>query len=254
MRPVLAIARREIRSFFVSPAAYVVIFVFLTIATGMFLYRMWWYLTQLPAQLMQPGQRPSLTEGIIRPFITQGLRSALWLVIPLISMRLLSEDRKQGTSDLLLTSPITTLQLVLGKFLGALGVMTVMMVLTAHIPLVLGLRNRVDTGVILAGYLGVYLCGAMFLAAGTFASALTENQIIAALLAFALMFGLVISGIIAEGTSRYLGGVFAPFSLRLNLNDFLSGIVDSSGFVYFLSLTAFFIFLTQRSIDSQRWR
>jgi ABC-2 type transport system permease protein len=112
----------------------------------------------------------------------------------------------------------------------------------------------VEGGVVFAGYLGVYLTGAMFLSAGTFASALTENQIVAALLAFAIIFGLVISGILAESSTRYLGGVFAPFSLRLNLQDFIAGIVDSSGLVYFLSMTGFFIFLTQRSIDSQRWR
>ena len=254
MRPVLAIARREMRSFFVSPAAYVVLFVFLSLATGMFVYLTWQHLVALPMQVARGGKPTSLTDGIIRPFLAQGLRSALWLVIPLISMRLLSEDRKQGTADLLLTSPITTLQLVLGKFLGALGIMTVMMLLTAHIPMVIAMRHGVDRGVLLAGYLGIYLSGAMFLSAGTFASALTENQIIAALLAFALMFGLVVSGIVAEGTTKYLGGVFAPFSLRLNLQDFLTGILDSSGFVYFLSLTGFFIFLTQRSIDSQRWR
>ena len=253
MRAVLAIAWREVRSFFVSPAAYVVIFVFLAISTGMFVYLTLDHVASMGMQMVQGGRR-SVTDGIIRPFIAQGLRSALWLVIPLISMRLLSEDRKQGTSDLLLTSPITTLQLVLGKYLGALTVMTIMMLMTVHIPLTLAFRSRVEGGVIFAGYLGVYLTGAMFLSAGTFASALTENQIVAALLAFAIIFGLVISGILAESSTRYLGGMFAPFSLRLNLQDFIAGIVDSSGLVYFLSMTGFFIFLTQRSIDSQRWR
>lgn len=253
MRAVLAIARREVRSFFVSPAAYVVIFVFLAFVSGMFAYLTVQHVQSMPMQALQ-GVKRSATDGILRPFLVQGLRSALWLVIPLISMRLLSEDRKQGTSDLLLTSPITTLQLVLGKYLGALTVMTILVLLTVHIPMILGVRNRVDLGVLFAGYLGVYLTGAMFLSAGTFASALTENQIVAALLAFAIMFGLVVSGIVAEGATRYLGGVFAPFSLRLNLQDFIFGIIDSSALVYFLSMTAFFIFLTQRSIDSQRWR
>ena len=231
MRAVLAIARREMRSFFVSPAAYVLILVFLSLVSGLFLYLLFQNMVQNISA--GPGiRRLTTTEAVLRPFFMQAMRSALFLVTPLISMRLLSEDRKQGTADLLLSSPITTLQLVLGKYIGALEIMSTLF----------------------SGYLGIYLTAAMFLAAGTFASAMTENQIVAALLAVAIMAALLVSGFLAEGTSRYLGGILAPFSLQLNLQDFATGIVDSSGIVYFLSMSAFFIFLTQRLIDSQRWR
>ncbi len=143
---------------------------------------------------------------------------------------------------------------MLGKYLGALAIMAILFVATMHIPLFRVLGGNVDRGVVFAGYLGVFLTAAMFLAAGVFASSLTENQIVAALLTMATMLGIFLFGKLAEASQRVLGGVFTPFSLGAHLEGFIRGILDSSGFVYFLSMSAFFVFLTQRTIDSQRWR
>jgi len=255
LRAILAVARREIYSFFVSPAAYVVVTIFIVTVSVWFLVLIFQNISaQLTVQLTPGARQPTLTDKVLRPFLMNGLFRVLWLVAPLISMRLLSEDRKQGTADLLLSSPITTLQLVLGKYLGALAIMAILFVATMHIPLFLVLGGNVDRGVVFAGYLGVFLTAAMFLAAGVFASSLTENQIVAALLTMATMLGIFLFGKLAEASQRFLGGVFTPFSLGSHLEDFIRGILDSSGFVYFLSMSAFFVFLTQRTIDSQRWR
>ena len=191
MRAILAVARREIYSFFVSPAAYVVVTIFIVTVSVWFLVLIFQNISaQLTVQLTPGARQPTLTDKVLRPFLMNGLFRVLWLVAPLISMRLLSEDRKQGTADLLLSSPITTLQLVLGKYLGALAIMAILFVATMHIPLFLVLGGNVDRGVVFAGYLGVFLTAAMFLAAGVFASSLTENQIVAALLTMATMLGI----------------------------------------------------------------
>jgi ABC-2 type transport system permease protein len=246
-------ARRELASYFVSPAAYVVSIVFCFLATAAFWALLQGYIQQsLAAQML--GSRPTITEGVLRPFFAGALFRGLYLVGPLISMRLLSEDRRQGTLDLLLTSPIRTLQVVLGKYLGALGFFALLLALTLHIPALLVWRGGADIGVAVVGYTGIFLVGALFLAAGVFASSLTENQIVSALLAYALVTVVYLIGLVAEASTRFLGGVLTPFSLGANLEDFFWGVLDSAAVVYFISMSAFFIFLTQRVIDSRRWR
>jgi ABC-2 type transport system permease protein len=254
LRAILSIALRELRSFFVSPAAYIVTIVFLGIAGLIYNYRVAQHIldTLSSGATRSPGL--SVTGGVLQPFFVRTLFSLLLIVTPLICMRLLSEDRKQGTADLLLTSPISTLQLVLGKYLGAMVFMTLLLLLTVPMPLVLIVKGNADGGVAISGYLGLYLTAALFVAAGTFASSLTENQIVSALLCLAFIAAILLVGLGAQASTHILGGVLTPFSMSARLEDFIRGILDSTGFVYFISMSAFFIFLTQRVIDSKRWR
>ena len=235
MKNTLAIAGKEFRSYLASPMAYVVTGIFLA-ATGFFF-----------------GTSPSTySETSITGFLQTGV-ILIMLFAPLLTMRLLAEERKLGTIELLLTAPVRDSEVVLGKFLGSIYVITVMLGLTLYYPILLKIFGDPDIGPIVTGYVGLLLIGYTALAIGIFASSITSNQIVAAVVAIGILLALYFVGFASTFLPKALGDVIGYFSLSHYFPDFMSGVIDTRGIVYYVSITALFIFLAIRSLENSRW-
>jgi gliding motility-associated transport system permease protein len=253
---VVAMAGRELRAAFSNPLAYVVIAVFALVAS-IFFYLLMTSFAFYSAQMAGGPGAPNMSvdEQIVAPLFGN-MSVVLLFVVPLLTMRLMAEEKRQGTMELLLTSPISAFQLVLGKFLGALGVIAGMFVLTLPCFVVLAQKSDPDWRVIACGFLGILLLAAAFLAIGLFTSSLTENQIIAGVLALGINLTLWIVGWFAEvgGGGGGASELIRYLALMQHVDDFSKGIFDTSHLVYLLSVTGMALFLSFRAVESQRWR
>lgn len=236
MRNIAAIAGRELRTYFGSAWSYIITAVFLTIAGYGFAWS--------PATYL---------ETTIRGFL--GWTSFFLLILaPALSMRLFAKEIELGTIELLLTAPVRDIEVVLGKYLASLGILTGMLILTLYYPLLLFWFGDPDFGPLVSGYLGIFLLGAVFLSVGLFASSLTSNQAVAFVLGSGMIFVFWFIGRAAyfmEGTTRDL---LKHISLSGYFPDFCRGVIDTGAIVYLLSITALFLFLTLRSVEMRRWR
>jgi ABC-2 type transport system permease protein len=236
VRNIWAIARRELQSYFVSPVAYVVSALFLLISGFLF----------------------SLILGIsneasMRPLV--GNFAVIFLfIVPALTMRLLAEEQRTGTMELMLTAPVRDSELVLGKFLGVFLLLLIMLAITLVYPLILVLAGNPDRGPILAGYLGVILQASALLSIGLLASSLTQNQIIAALLTFVVLLILWLADALGNFTQGRIGDLFRFLSITKHFDEFPRGVIDSRDILYFLSVTAAALFFTVQSVTARRWR
>lgn len=235
MRNTLTITAREFKSYLASPMAYIVIGIFLALTGFSF-----------------GSSSATYSETSISGFLQIG-SLLLLLLTAVLTMRLLAEERKLGTIELLLTAPVRDSEIILGKFLGSLGIIAVMLVLTFYYPILLKVFGDPDIGPIATGYLGLFLLSCASLAIGIFASSLTSNQIVAAVVTGGILFGLWFLGSAADYLPSALGDVIGYFSLSNYFPDFITGIIDTRGIVYYLSVTALFLFLAIRSLENSRW-
>lgn len=255
MRRAWAVYKRELSAYYVSPIAYVVTAVFLAIC-GYFFYSLTAFFHMVSFQAAQNPMmagRLNPTEGIIRPLFSNAGVISLF-VVPLITMRLFAEEKKQGTIELLFTYPVTDLQALTGKFGAAFTVYAAMLGATVAFPTFLALVTDLETGPLLAGYLGLALLGAAFIAIGCLASSMTENQIIAAVVTFGLLLLLWVIGWSADVANGALGKLLAYLSLIEHLEGFSKGVIETKSVVYYLSVTVAGLFLTLRVLESKRWR
>jgi len=256
MNHLWTITLKEVRSYFKSPVAYVLIGVFLIINGYLFSNIVSFASRQSVQMLRFQGAAPqiNLNELVFRPTF-HNMSVVLLLIIPILTMRLFSEEKKSRTNELLMTSPISISEIVLGKYLGVLMIYLMMLGLTLYMPILLAIYGQLNWGVMFSGYLGLVLLGAVFLSIGLFASSVTENQIIAALVSFGLLLMIWLLGWAAaavEGTG--MGQVFSYLSILDHFNGLLRGLVEIKTIVYYLSLVAFSLFLTHRVVESQRWK
>src|SRR4030095_3603247 len=256
MRNILVIAGRELRSYFVSPIAYVVLTIF-TFLSGLLFYLLLNAMiddaTRRAMQSAQTGQLPPPFDvpGWIAQNTLSSISFILLFILPMLTMALFSEEKRRGTIELLLTAPITDLQVVLGKFLAASTFYAVLLLTTLIEIGILFFFSKPAPGPILSAYLGVLLYGLALLAIGMFISTLTENQIIAAILSF----GVVLVLWLVDGFARNegSGSLLSHLSILQPLNDFVSGVISTAHIVFYLSLMLVGLFLTYRSLDSLRW-
>ena len=190
---------------------------------------------------------------MIAPLL-QNLSVILVILIPVITMRSFAEEKRSGTYEMLMTSPLTVTEIVLGKFLGGFAFVLMIVLLTALYPLILMIYGDPEVGVALSGLLGLLLLGTAFLAVGLFTSSLTENQIIAAVSCLVILLLLYIISWPAESASETLGGLLKYLSLTEHYGELVKGVIDTRDVVYFVSVTVLALFLTQRSVESLRWR
>jgi len=235
VRNTRTIALREFKSYLASPMAYVV--------TGIFLALTGFFFNISPA---------TYSETSINGFLQTG-SLLLLLLASVLTMRLFAEEKKMGTLELLLTAPVRDSEVIMGKFLGSLGILTVMLVLTFYYPILLMSFGDPDMGPIATGYLGLFLLGCTSLAVGIFASSLTSNQIVAAVVAGGILFALWFLGMLANLLPETLGEVIGYFSLSYYFPDLMRGIIDTRGIIYYLSVTVLFLFLAIRSLEHSRW-
>jgi gliding motility-associated transport system permease protein len=255
MKGLYAIFRKETANFFVSPIAYAVIAIFLLVS-GFFFWANVSFMSLVSLQAANNpmiAERINLTDVVIRPLV-QNMSIVLLFVMPLLTMRLFSEEKKSGTIELLLTYPVTDLAVLFGKFLSAALLLLVMLGGTLPFVLLLFGIGDPDPGTLLSGYLGLLLMGAAFMALGIFISSLTENQIIAAAVSFgsALLFWVLSWSSTLSGEK--VGAVLRQLSILEHLESFNKGILALSDLSFFVLFIAFFLFLTLRSLETHRWR
>jgi len=232
------ISRKELVSYLTSPMAYIVTAIFLALSGTFFSS----YLVST-----------NYTDTSILGFINAA-QILILLFAAVLTMRLVAEEKKLGTWELLLTAPIRDAEIILGKFLASLTILTGMLVLTLYYPILLIVFGDPDLGPIGASYLGLLLLGSACLSIGIFASTLTTNQIVSAVVAGGLLFALWFLGEASGFAPGALGEVLSYLSLSHHFPDFIRGVVDTKAVVYYLSVTALFLYLATGSIEMGRWR
>jgi ABC-2 type transport system permease protein len=240
---VLATFRRELQAYFFSPLAYVVLCFFL-LASGLIFIL-------LVGQLNDPRSVGGPPLG----FFFRSTWLFLLLVIPVLTMRLVSEELRSGSIEVLMTAPVTEGQVVSGKFLAALVFYSFLWLPTATYALSISLYEKVDWGPVGAGYVGLLLIGSLFLAIGIFASSLTRSQLLAAMITFALLLFVFLLSLFGELTTRdTIKKVLEYVNVWNHIDEFATGIVDTRRLVFYLSGTFFFLFLASRGLEDKKWR
>ncbi len=236
MGKIWAIAQRELKAYFVSPVAYVVAALFMLISGYLF-------------SLILYHSREASMRGLF-----SNLNVVFLLITPALTMRLLAEERQRGTIEMLMTSPVTDLQIVLGKYLSSLLYLAFLLALTVIFPLTLAWLGQPDWMTLLTGYLAIYLLGASFMAIGLLTSSWTNNQVIAAVATFALSLLIWLLPSASAIVGQPLGQVFEYVSLLQHQENLLRGVIDTSDVIYYLSFIVGSLFLTIRSVEVYRWR
>ena len=243
MRALLATYLRELRAYFLSPLAYVVAFFFLVVNGFIFS----WMISVLADPRSPSGPPMGYFFG------------STWLLLivlgTILPMRLLSEELRSGSIEVLMTAPITEGQVVAGKYLAALTYFVLLWVPTLLYAGLVARYGEVQWGPVAAGYLGILLIGALFLAVGMFASAMTRSQLIAAIITFAILVVLFLIGQLEQlANGQAWKNAFSYLDLGGHMDEFAKGIVDTRRLVYYVSTTLFFLFLTSRALEDRKWR
>jgi ABC-2 type transport system permease protein len=252
VRNILAIASKELRSYFSSPIAYIIIGFFL-LPFGVFFYL---YLTAFVRQSMQQAQfggAMNINQQVIRA-VLQNASVIILFIMPMITMRTYSEEKRSGTIELLLTSPVTDVEIILGKFFGALGLYVALLLATLPHMAILFYFGNPEWRPLVAAYVGLLLMGGTFVSLGLLISSTTNNQIVAGIVSFVVFLLLWIVGWFADSAGPTIGPITSWLSITEHFEDFSKGIIDTKHVLYYLSLITFGLFLTAKSVDTERWR
>jgi ABC-2 type transport system permease protein len=255
MNNIWTVARKELRTYFTSPIAYVVIAVFLVLVGFFFYSLILWF----NSQAMQMAQNQyyysqlNINQQVFGPLF-HNISIILLLMLPLLTMRLFSEEKKIGTDELLYTSPISITQIILGKFLASLLVLLSMLALVGALSLFAFFYGNPELSPVLIGFLGLFLMGAAFLAIGIFFSSLTENQIVSAILTFGALLLFWIINWASNSAAGFWKDVLNYVSFFQHFDNMTQAILDTTDVVYYLSFAFFGLFLTHSVIQSRRWR
>ena len=255
MNNILAIAHKELKSYFSTPIAYIVIG-FFALLFGYFFYAMLVIFNQQSAQFGgAEGGAVDINQQLIRPLFLNA-SVILLFVLPLITMRTYSEEKRSGTIELLLTSPVTDVEIILGKFLGAMALYAAMLAVTViHMLVLFSYANpKPEWTVPVIGYVGLLLMGGCFISVGLLISSLTKNQIVSGMVTFAVFLLLWVINWIASFTGPTTQSVLNYLSITDHFDDFTRGIVDTKHLIYYFSVMSFGLFLTARSVDTERWK
>jgi ABC-2 type transport system permease protein len=255
MGNVVAIAQKELRSYFASPIAWVILGLF-ALLFGFFFYT---FLVLFVRQSMQMGQMGMEGQPVnVNLYMIRGLLQnasvIILFVLPMITMRTYAEEKRSGTMELLLTSPVTDVQIIMGKFLGALALYAAMLLVTACYIALLFRYGNPEWRPIVAGYVGLLLLGGCFLSMGLLVSSLTRNQIVAGIATFGVFLMLWVIGWIGDFTGPTARTIVTYLSITDHFDDFSKGIIDTKHVIYYVSFITFGLFLTAKAVDSERWR
>jgi ABC-2 type transport system permease protein len=236
MRNTMAIAKREFGSYINSPIPYILVTAYL--ATAGYLFMSSLFLAK---------------QADMRPFF-EFMPLLFCFIVPFVTMRLVAEERREGTLELLLTMPVTDWQLVVGKFLAALGLMAVLLLLTVAFPITVAALGPLDKGTTVAGYIGALLMSGAFIAIGVMASSFTKSQIVAALVAFFICFTLYLLGHLVGTLPRTLSQIAAGLSISAHFMNIARGVIDTRDLIYYASVIFVCLLVAQTTLDSRRWR
>jgi ABC-2 type transport system permease protein len=255
MSNILAIAHRELRSYFVSPIAYVVVGLF-ALLYGYFYIASLAFMVQFSSQAGMFGGGPqtiNINEFMVRPLLSN-TAIILLFILPFLTARAYAEEKRSGTIELLLTSPLRDMEIILGKFLGALALFLLMLAVTAVHMGILFWYGEPELGSILSGYLGLALMGGSFIALGLLVSSATRNQVVAGVGTFSLLLLFWVLSWMSDSAGPTAGAILSYLSILEHFDDFSKGVIDTGHVAYYLSFIAFGLFLTAKSVDSERWR
>ena len=245
-----AVFLREVKSYFGSLMAWVIIAVFLLISGYMVAFSLEDY-SVYSMSSMQGMQVPNINEMLVQPLLaTYGF--LMLLILPFLTMRLFAEERRSGTLDLLLTYPITEMQIIFGKLFGAMTVVLLLLVLTLSGFIIMGRLTPIDWAAVTSGYVGLVLMAVCFISMGMWASSLSSSQLVAAAVTFCGSLLLWIFS--AVDKLGILKDKFGDLSALSHLNNLTKGLVDTQDVVYFAAFSALFLFLTARVLESRKWR
>lgn len=237
---VLAIFKKELRSYFASPIGYVFIIFYLLVSNGFFFF---------VEDFFRQGQASMRGYFGTVPWI-------FLFFVPAITMRLWAEEKKAGTLEILLTMPLREIEVVLGKFLASFAFLAIALAFTITVPISIRYLGRPDMGVIVGSYCGALFLGGAYLAIGLLISSLTENQVVAFIVSIAAIFLLLVVGV-APVYLNSLGPIVHVceyVSLLSHFNNVTRGVIDSRDVVYYLSVVALFLYLNVKNIESRKWR
>ncbi len=252
---VLAIARRELAAYFATPVGWIALCAFLIITGFFFASMIGFYNLQSAQMSFDPYGTGDMNvdEYLVAPFFANTGVILLFLC-PALTMRLFAEDRRSRSLELLLTSPVSTLEIVLGKYLGAMAFCSVMLLATGHYTALLLWLGSPDVGVLVSSYVSVLLLCGSFVAVGMLTSAFTESQVVALVIGFGLLLMFWVLSWADASTSTGAGEWLAYASMLTHLEQLAKGLVHSRDLVYYLSFIAFFLFATHQRVDAYRWR
>jgi ABC-2 type transport system permease protein len=236
--------QKEIKDAFLSPFVYIL--------SGLFIGLGGWVFFSL-LMASKNATEATLTASVLIPSFSL-YRFILMIVCPLLTMRLLSEEKRNHTIELLFLSDLNNVQIIFSKFLSSMTIVLFMLGLTMLFPTILGISGYSDWGVVISGYGGLILLSAAYISLGLFASSLSSNYVICLILAIFMMLGMWFLVLSAGNTDNYIVGlILRYFSETFHFESFVRGTVRSFNFVYFFSFVAFFMFLTEKSLNSRRW-
>jgi len=259
MKNIFAVFTRELRSYFTSPIAYVIFTVFLGLS-GFFFYAILSRYVQYAFQIMQQAQMYQYAPPVmnINDMMLRGLFHNMAIIsvfiVPLITMRLISEEKKEGTLELLETSPILPIHWILGKYFASYVLFIVMFIPSFILMSLLFVFGNPEFLPIVAGYMGMFLMGGAFLSIGILISSFTENQIIAGAISFFVFLLLWVIDWMGSAGSGIMNQVLSYLSMVDHFDNIVKGVIDSKDIIFFLSFIFFGIYLTYRSVESIRWR
>ena len=241
MKNILAICTRELYTYFVSPIAYFVFFVFIAL-TGFLFSAVLFSLSGIDG-----------SSAVVMEFLFGNISIILLFFTPVLTMKLFAEERKTGTIELILTSPVTDTEIVLGKFLASWTLLFLMLLLTLLFPILVIPFGRPDVGPIVSGYLGLLLLGSCFLSLGLMISSMSKNQVVSALTSFGLLLTLWVIGLLSARAGR-VAEFLSYLSLIEHFEDFARGVLSLKNTTYYLSFTIVCLFTTVKSVESSKWR
>lgn len=258
VRCVLLIYGKELKSFFSSFIAYAVIAVFLAVTGYLFYnllatYSILSFQAQGSPMMARQYNLLNINETVVRPLFGN-ISMIMLLMMPLLTMKILADEKKTGTMELLLTYPVRDSEMVLGKYLACLTFLLTLLLSTATYPVLLYLWGEPEVMPIVTGYLGLFLLGAAFIALGIFTSSLTENQIVSASLAVGMLFFFWLMSYSINFVSPGVGQIISYIAINEHLESLARGVIDTEDIIYYLVFIMVFLFLTLRVIESNRWR
>lgn len=238
MNKILTLAKKELNSYFNSPLGYIVVSVFLVISG--------WLFIQTFFLAAQASMRNFFD---ILPLI-------FMFVLPAVTMASWSEEKRSGTVEVLMTFPVKISEAVLAKFISSLVFLAILLALTLAVPYMVASVGSPDKGVIIAGYIGLLLLGAAYIAVGLWVSSVTKNQIVSFIVAAVIIFAFYMLGnsFIIGSLPGAIAGIAKFLSLSAHFNSILRGVISLSDIVYYLSIIAFFLFLNMRVVSLRNWK
>ncbi len=254
MGNVIAIAQKELKSYFASPIAYIVIGLWALLYGYFFVAILGFFVRQsMQMMQMQGPQAMNVNQQLIRPLL-QNVTILVLFLMPMVTMRTYAEEKRSGTIELLLTSPVTDFQIIMGKFFGAVALYVIMLAVTlVHLAL-LFIYGNPEWKPIFTAYIGLLLLGSCFISLGLLISSLTKNQIVAGMVTFAVFLMLWVITWIGSFSGPTVDKLTQYLSIIDHYDDFGKGVLDTTHVIYYLSFITFGLFLTAKSVDSERWR